>query len=194
MKKILSSLLTVALTCGFASAIGIDWGADELYIGTTDSYLIADSENYGTGSGQFQLLLMFIGTANAADVTLSDLSSLAPGAVPGSPGVLPGQEGLVQSTASVGESTINEVSTWTTGAKYLMVLYNTTSGNYFHLTTDTGNTTPIGALSVSGITLGTESFEYFVPVAYQGAQIVPEPSTAALAIAGLALLFRRKRA
>ncbi len=193
MKKILFSLLTVALTCGFASAIGIDWGADQLYIGTTDSHLIADSGNYGIGAGKFQLLLMFIGNADAASVTVSDLGSLS-GVDAGTLGVLPGQGGLVQGTASVGSSTINEVSTWATGANYLMVLYNTSSGNYYHLTTATGNTTPISALSVSGISLGTESFEYFVPVAYQGAQIVPEPSTAALAIAGLALLFRRKRA
>lgn len=191
MKNLSKIILVFALTFGIAGAIGIEWNVTGL---TLDGELANTTgkggtltPNYGTSLGDFVLQLVYVGNAIDLDGSVVDenghyksFSVVQTGTIPPFGGE---QVGVVQG-----------YTTATAAGTYVLLLYNN-NGGYWALSSTENGTTPLASsfdLTGEESIVGTK--EFFLPgTAYKGA-LVPEPSTAALALAGLAMLFRRKRA
>ena len=192
MKKLFYSVLALAMTCGFAGAIGIDWGTSLLYLGPDSNPSLANADTYGTGSGDLVLRLMFIGdkstTAGGAYDTFQVIDT---GTLATTPMVQPG---VVQGTVSVAPTTYTGDSTY--DGYYMMALYDTTAQKYYSISSSSISQVAVDPMLHVTATEDYESYTYSITTAvYKGTQIiVPEPGTAALALAGIAMLFRRKRA
>lgn len=188
MKKIMQSAVALALLCGTAGAIGIEWGVSALDFGTEGTPALASSTTYGTDLGDYILKLVWVGDGSMSlvngvnqydDFTVVDTGTLMTTPVE--------QPGVISGSAEVD-----------TAGTYVMLLYNN-NGGYYSLSSASGSQ---GAVTPASFSVSTDDlentvgfFEYAVTGGnvYRGA-LVPEPGTTALALAGVALLFRRRKA
>ena len=183
MKKILQSVFAFALLCGTAGAIGIEWGVDQLYLpGTPDA--LASSTTYGTDLGDYALKLVWVGDASMTAGEYDDFQVVDSGTLMTVPVT---QDGVVTGSADVN-----------TAGTYVMLLYNN-YGGYYSLSSESGSQSAVSPASFEVTTtmlqeqVGFADYSVTGTSVYRGA-LVPEPGTTALALAGVALLFRRRKA
>ena len=176
--------MLVAFLCGHAGAIGIEWSVDNLILDGDP----ASQDTYGTTPlTQYVLRLVYIGDNTLEDLTTSSFQTVTPQTVvnTGTLNTLPGGEGNV-----FGQANVTEVG------NYVLLLYNN-YGGYYSLSDASGG----GALGGSMISITEQQLSSPIgfpaemtvsSTVYRGA-LVPEPGTAAFALAGVAMLFRRRR-
>ena len=181
MKKIIQSAIVLGLLCGYASAIGIEWGVEELYL-PGPPVALASSTTYGTGLGDYVLRLVWVGDASMSLVNgvnqYDDFTVVDSGSLMTIPFEQPGAVG--------GSTTITDDGM---AGTYVMLLYNN-YGGYYALSQDSSFSVIADQINDPMAFPLTQNIDG--PV-YRGA-LVPEPGTTALALAGIALLFRRRKA
>lgn len=204
--KNLATLAVIAMTAISASAASINWGfGGNTWVSEDGSASKLASEFTGNASSSY-IALVYVGQ-NVTTLTDSILNNIAAGDVVAQASYAMGTTSksanswVVPSTAT--PATISS-SKYSIGASFAVLFNNGSAWDYFYgVNTSSGavgdamksNVLTLNdvsdnaqAVSIFGTRLGTTSS------AVAGAVTVPEPTTAALALAGLALLLKRRKA
>ena len=193
MKKILTTLLAVGFISS-ASAVSLSWTATGIAFGS-GNMLKSD-----TGLTAYLIYLGNGGTL-AASYTEADLTSMisdnsvAVSSVAGTT-----SRGLVQTTYNMSASDVTSLN----GDVYtILMTYSSDDKTYYNLSSRTytvsGLADETSTLDQYSVVAGNQTYTVNSEVASSvsaggGWTAVPEPSTAALALAGLALLLKRRKA
>ena len=194
MKKILTALLAVGLISS-ASAITINWTVSGIAFGSGNTL---KSDN---GLNAY-LVYLGNGTGLASSYTESDLTDLISGASSATGRSVSGttNRGLVQNSYN---STAPDPTTLNGDVYTILMTYTSEGKTYYNLSSKTftvdGVTSSISTLDPYQVAASDQTYTVKSEVASSvsaggGWTAVPEPSTAALALAGLALLLKRRKA
>ena len=198
MKKLLVALLAVALTSG-AKALSFSWTADAVTFngtviadGTATAYLVY----LGSGSGELSATATDSGTF---DISGTQMQTSASSTAKRNPGRINATfEETYGATLSGTSDTYESGSTFGVYLTYVsegVTWYNFSASTYTIPENVADNTT--GLTQAFAFDYSTKSDVAAGNSASGGSgwvQAVPEPSTAALALAGLALLLKRRKA
>ena len=185
MKKILASIAVGLLAVSSASALSFDW--DITKVSFNDALLKSDTTVIGycvyLASGSY-----------STSYDLTDPFSVS------SIGTIVGTKEGTSNKAKLGGTTTFDYGDYKNGDVFGFVLSYASGGKtYYNIASDTYTLSGIVDES-SSLTTATGTFNYGTKGESKtissgtGWTAVPEPSTAALALAGLALLIKRRRA
>lgn len=190
MKK-LATLAVLAMLAGSASAASITWGfGGQVYVSKDGSSAVLGTSF--TDTVPWSLALVYVGQGK----NTFDIGSLTEASVVDSV-----TYGISTSGKTAGKwnpaNKTKDTTAYADGASFAVVLFDTAAKTFDYIyagTTSVGNavksTTTISDMSArgSGTVWGAGS------ASGTGVVVVPEPSTAVLALAGLALLLKRRKA
>lgn len=200
MNKTLSIILACAMGLSISSAITLNWTLSEVKALESDTYKTVGVD----ATGDYSVKLVYVGdgsyTTTSGVLKFNTFEAVADATKAPFPGATTYQASTSLSAPAENADTYN---------KYIVALFdNTTSQSYFLNTTQanvddpsslifavdySGANNPGGVPAVPGYPgSGTASYSQTAPV-YMSSQVVPEPATAALALAGLALLLNRRK-
>ena len=181
MKKLLVFSLLALAVCAQAATVKWNW--------KSDAVVKFDSTSVGANATAY---LLYIGDKSVSSYTFNEYVDMAGSAV-------------ATASTKVGKVNTSGVTVDATPGNFVTMLsYVSGSDTYWNVSSSVYTLTQAGIddLTNSGTPLADSSFSFSNTVKTEkgtgtvggGWAMVPEPSTAALALAGLALLIKRRRA
>lgn len=205
MKK-LTSLLLVGMLASVASAASINWGfGGNTWVSEDGTSSVIAKDYAGTATSGSSLALVYVGQnvssltdAILADITASDVVDSAPYAM---------GTGKGASTWSVTGASPSSVSSsdYSVGASFAVLFYNGSEYDYVYSVDATsgavGSALKENVITLTDLSDNAQAVSIFATrkggsnvAGAVRAVSVPEPATGALALAGIALLFKRRKA
>lgn len=191
MKKTIFLALALCATQSFAATITWGFGADVYLMkqGETYSDAVLASKYTGTIPAGAYLALVYVGQGTDS-LEIDSISSSSE--VDKMAYDVEGGEGYCDWKPFSQDITVG-ASTYADGASFSVVWFNGSSYDYVYSMDD--GAAIKDTYTISDMTRGSAQINFASETtSYAGVIAVPEPSTAALALAGLALLLKRRKA